>query len=235
MQEFLVAGLIIIFNAGLAYFLLRQLNQKHRPVWALLASCVIGVAAAQLAGVLNFIVQPLVDVQNLSLWGALAVAVVPGVFEELFKVIPVVFFVQSERFFDCRADGVVYFALSGIGFGLYENLQYTFTQGSGVGLIRALSVIFFHAATAGLFGYFYARQRLEPSSGHWWQMSAALVGLMVLHAGYNLSLLMAPAWRPSLIGAFIISAGLSLGLYFVTMSSKASRGPDRQSDVIRAQ
>ncbi len=233
MREFLVAGLIIGFNIGLVYFLLHQLNQKHRPAWALLASLVIGVAAAQLAGMLNFIVQPLVEAQSLSVWAALVVAVVPGVFEELFKTVPVVFFVQAEDFFDNLGDGVIYFALSGIGFGLYENLQYTFVQGYGVGLIRALSVVFFHASTAGLFGYCYARQRIDPSTGNWWQMVAALIGLIVLHVGYNLSLLSAPVWRLSLVGAFLISAGLSLSLYVVTM--RAKRSADRQSDLIRSQ
>lgn len=236
MQTLLVIALIAGLNAWLIYYFLTHSQGPTKPLWALVVPLVIGLAAAHIAGFINTLVEPLLGVYNISFLGLIVLSILPAFFEEALKLIPVVFFVQSESFFRGYTDGVIYFVLSGVGFGLYENIHYALQQGAIIGMQRTLTVLLFHAATTGIFGYWYARVRFKHLSYGPLRLGLIGLGLALLHAGYNMSLLTQPATVFTLSAAFMISLGLTLGLFWVFIRAvQYDQELDRQGASVQAQ
>ena len=73
-----------------------------------------------------------------------------GIIEEAVKFLPLLVWLWRKPYFTERTDGVIYFALCGLGFGFAENILYTLADGAGTGIGRLIIVSFFHAALTGL-------------------------------------------------------------------------------------
>lgn len=218
-----VVVLTALAFGGLGFYLLSRDDGPNEPLWALLTVFMIGLAAAQLSGVINDKLIPYPADTSLGLSGALMVGIIPGIYEELLKSLPVAFFVGSQPFFRRPSDGVIYFAFSGLAFGLLENIEYTMQQGALVGFDRLLTLLFFHAATSGIFGWYFYRARYY----HEWPAAMRAAGyLMLAHAGYNFSVAYANA--VPLLRVFAYGISLSLSLQLIRIYSRARRG-DRQA------
>ncbi|MEI7819227.1 MAG: PrsW family glutamic-type intramembrane protease [bacterium] len=199
----------VLFSAGLAAYLLSHDDGPNEPIWALLVVFVIGLAAAQLSGVINQKLIPFAVDSSVGFMGAVVIGIVPGVFEELLKVLPVAFFVSSQAFFRRATDGVIYFAFTGLAFGLLENIQYILISGAAVGFDRLLTLLFFHAATSGIFGYYYWKAK---ASGDWRSLVVPASLLIGAHALYNFSAAYSATVPPFKFVAYTISIGLSVQL-----------------------
>ncbi len=203
-------GLIIAASLAFALFLLDSAKGVREPLWALGVCLAIGLAAATAAGVLNAIFLP-ADIFSLpaTTTTALQLGFVPAIIEELLKTLPIVWFLGQQPFFDDYVDGVIFFAFSGLAFGVYENIDYTLRFGAQVGVGRLATMLFFHAATAGIFGYAYARSRRD---GQWLRAILVMLGIISVHALYNYSLVMmreVPALRfVALVLPMFTTAGL---------------------------
>jgi RsiW-degrading membrane proteinase PrsW (M82 family) len=88
------------------------------------------------------------------------------------------------------ADGPVYGASVGLGFGFFETLLYG-VVGLAVGglpaaialiLVRSVSSVLLHASSTAMFGYGYARQRLLGESGSTGRFYLVAVGM---HSSFN--------------------------------------------------
>lgn len=88
------------------------------------------------------------------------------------------------------ADGPVYGASVGLGFGFFENLLYGLV-GYAVGglptalavvLLRSVSSVLLHASSTAMFGYGYARQRLLGETGLAGRYYLVAVGM---HVAFN--------------------------------------------------
>ena len=206
-----VIMLAVMMSLGLIYYLLNQDGGPAEPVWAIVAALAIGCAAAQVAGVINGYLVPFSDNQITSLSSALLIGIIPGIYEEILKFIPMSFFVSSQRFFRAYSDGVVYFSLSGLAFGLL------------VGLQRLLTLLFFHAATSGIYGFYFVRARAEKKG----TLAVKMVLLLVLsHAVYNFSLAYAASFPPLAFFVYSIPGVLTLYLFHCF---KRARDLDRQA------
>lgn len=219
----LVIILTVGLSLGLVYYLLHQDGGPAEPLWAIVATLAIGCAAAEVAGVINSYLIPLSDNQVASFASAVLIGVIPGLYEELLKFAPMSFFVTSQKFFRAYSDGVVYFSLSGLAFGLLENIEYTLQLGASVGLSRLLTLLFFHAATSGIYGYYFVRARQTRT----WKAALGAVGLMMMaHALYNFSLAYIASLPVLAIFVYTIPAGLTLYLFWCFSSA---RRLDRQA------
>ena len=218
-----VIALAVLMSCGLIYYLLKQDGGPAEPVWAIVAALAIGCAAAQVAGVINGYLVPYSDNQITSLSSALLIGIIPGVYEEILKFIPMSFFVSSQKFFRAYSDGVVYFSLSGIAFGLLENIDYTLQMGAGVGLSRLLTLLFFNAATSGIYGFYFVRARQENN----WGLTVRVVLLLMLsHAVYNFSLAYVATLPPLAAFVYVIPGALTIYLF---QCFKKARDLDRQA------
>jgi len=219
----IVLILAVAMSGGLGYYFLSRDEGPAEPIWALVSVFAIGLAAAQLAGIVNDNLIPYAVDGSAGLMGAVVIGIVPGIFEELLKGLPVTFFVSSQTFFRKGTDGVIYFAFSGLAFGLLENIQYTLQQGPQVGFDRLLTLLFFHAATSGVFGWYFYRAKFF---GEWRRAIFVAAILMLTHGLYNFGTVF--------IGAIpvlrFVTYGIAVGLtVWLIRTFQAARKTDRQA------
>ncbi|MCI4364684.1 MAG: PrsW family intramembrane metalloprotease [Thermoplasmata archaeon] len=124
---------------------------------------------------------------NSTLGGFFLVLVIAPVVEEALKASGV--YSYRDRFRSI-ADGPVFGASVGLGFGFFETLLYGLgaylVGGLEVGLaliiVRSLSSVLLHGSSTGMFGYGFARSRFHqpgPGTGSYYLLAVAM------HAGFN--------------------------------------------------
>jgi RsiW-degrading membrane proteinase PrsW (M82 family) len=142
------------------------------------------------------------------------VLVVAPVIEEALKASGVANF---RRLFRQPADGPVFGASVGLGFGFFETFLYglgAFVVGgleAGIALIlvRSVSSVLLHGSTTGMFGYGYARSQFhQPGPGSWSYYGVA-VGM---HASFNVLASLAAILALAGIGGLAVDAAGAIAL-----------------------
>lgn len=211
MTLFLILIFFILISGGLAwYFIIRDRGERE-PIGALWLAAGLGLVGGVGAAILESNLLPIKSLEpGAPLVGLFIASMGVGIIEEACKFIPLAAVLYKKRYFNEHTDGVIYFAIAGLGFGLPENILYSLQFGAGVGLSRVILTPFFHAATTGLVGYFLAKSKL---AGHSWYASAplALGSVMVLHGMYDFGL---ASGVPLLVGlSILITLGVSISLF----------------------
>lgn len=151
---------------------------------------------ALLAGVL--IVLPAVLIEKLLTFSdsipqslgqaAYTAFVVAALTEEGLKFLALYIFFRNDRNFNEPFDGIVYAVYIALGFAGIENLLYVFSEGPGVGILRALTAVPAHALFGVAMGYYFALARF--GAGHR-KLYLALAFLMpyLFHGMYDFLLM----------------------------------------------
>lgn len=214
MLLFILLVVFIAVAVSLAWFLLAHDHGEKEPIGMLWLALGLGFVGAMLAGIIEARVLPVKDLSPGSGLGPLLIStLIVGVVEESLKFVPLSLVLYGKRYFNEHTDGVIYFALAGLGFGLPENILYTLQFGTKAGLGRVVLTPFFHAATTGLIGYFLAKRKLEKRSPA--MVIVPLIALMVIHGLYDFGLT-AGLW-PMTILSIGIAMSLSAGLFMAFM------------------
>lgn len=173
---------------GLAWFLVSHDHGPKEPILALWLAFALGAVGALAAYYIEntFLTAASIG-PGVSLRALLGTTMTIAVVEESCKFIPLALFIYKRRYFNEHTDGVIYFALAGLGFGLPENIMYTLQQGAHTGSIRLILTPFFHAATTGMVGYFLAKQKLGHRSFLF--IIIPFLCAIVLHGLYDFGLL----------------------------------------------
>ncbi len=201
-QLFIGAAILLIW-----YIMSKDRGEKE-PHSALWAAAGFGLLGLVIAGIIEALFLPAdFDItKKLSGNELLNVSLAIGVIEEICKFLPLALFIYKKSYFNEYNDGVLYFAIAGLGFGVPENILYTLDGGVGTGIVRLIMTPFFHAATTAFIGYFLVRMKLRHGS-----VTGVLgaLGLMILvHAAYDYGLL---SGKLPLIGmAFVLTLGLNV-------------------------
>lgn len=132
-----------------------------------------------------------------------------GIIEEICKFVPLALFIYPKKYFSEHTDGIIYFVVAGLGFGIPENILYTVSFGSEAGLMRLIMLPFFHAATTSIAGFYLAK--LKTKTGTKSSLILAVISVIVLHALYDLGLFSGNAGL--IILSLIITALLTIGLF----------------------
>jgi RsiW-degrading membrane proteinase PrsW (M82 family) len=211
----LVFALLLIFvaiAAALAWFLIAHDRGAKEPVYALWAAAGLGLAGAAGAGLLE---SRLINSDNLltgmPLGTIMTAALAVGIIEEICKFVPAAVFIYKRPFFNEHTDGIIYFALAGLAFGLPENILYTLQYGKSAGLARLLLTPIFHAAVTGTVGYYLAKAKLSGRSA--WNVLPALAGAIVLHAIYDFGLVSGN--KLYAVFSLAITLGISIALFML--------------------
>ncbi len=210
MLLFVLLLIFIGMAVGLTWFLIVHDHGEKEPVGALWTAVGFGLAGSLLAALLE---SRLISANNLlpgTPHGTLLIAALAvGAIEEACKFVPLAIVIFKRRYFNEYTDGVIYFALAGLGFGLPENLLYTLQFGTKTGIVRVLLTPLFHAAVTGLVGYFLIKRKLAGQSPLW--VLLPLAGAMVLHGLYDFGLTSGSVVYVA--GALLITLGVSIGLF----------------------
>lgn len=202
--------IFIVIAAFLAWFLIAHDRGEKEPVGALWMAAGFGLAGSLLAGLLEAWLIPANNLLPGMPYGTMLLAALAvGVIEEACKFVPLALVIFKKRYFNEYTDGVIYFALAGLGFGLPENLLYTLQFGTKTGIVRVLLTPLFHAAITGLVGYFLVKRKLTGQSPLW--VILPLAGAMALHGFYDFGLMSGSMLY--IAGALLITLGTGIGLF----------------------
>jgi len=209
----IIFGLLLAFvliAAGLARYFIVNDEGEREPIGALWLAFGFGFAGGIVAAIIETFFIPIKDLGSAApLYVILIASLAVGVIEESCKFIPLSFFLYPKRYFNEHTDGVIYFALAGLGFGLPENILYTLHFGTSTGFSRILLTPFFHAATTGMVGFFLIKGKLAGRSrARSW---LALTLAMLLHGLYDFGL--ASGVTLYIMASIVITLTLSVLLF----------------------
>jgi protease PrsW len=178
----------IVIAGALTWFLLSHDRGEKEPISALWIAAGFGFLGAVMAGAIENFVIPihLIDGSGQALGLVLVATLGVGCIEEACKFLPLAFFIYRKPYFNEHTDGIIYFVIAGLAFGVPENILYSLQFGAGVGLARIILTPLFHAATTSMVGYFLAKSKVEHQSLV--KPALALVGAMLLHGFYDFGL-----------------------------------------------
>lgn len=221
--------LIVYAYIGLAIWLNRYFYTRDRgakePKYAIRNACIFGVGAVLAAGSLNAAIVPRAifeaignpELIRLPISQLITGALLIGIIEETVKFVPLALYIFHKRYFDELTDGVVYFALCGMWFGVIESVMYTFEYGAGVGVMRLVVAPFLHAGFTAIAGIGLIKYKLL---GHKSYQIIVWFGLAVLlHAAYDFFLFM----REPLFALLALGIAIYVNLrpfYFYRMTQK---------------
>ena len=208
MKTSLIIAFIFALAGVLVWYFLYSRDGVREPWYAVFDAFGFGLVAVVIALILEVIFIPdgaqvNANIVQPTTLDAFRIALLVAVTEEAAKFLPLALFIHRRRYFDRAVDGVIYFALAGLAFGVIENLLYVWRYGADVGLYRAIILVFFHAATAGIVGFSFAKAKIEKRS------LGGTFGLLILiifeHAIYDWGLIVAQPL--SIAISLLITAG----------------------------
>jgi RsiW-degrading membrane proteinase PrsW (M82 family) len=182
MYVFIIVVAFILISAWFGVSMIKRDRGEREPIGALWLALGFGTVGAVVAGYLEKWLLPPIDTFR-TLGDAAMVALAVGAIEELCKSVPLIAYIYRKRYFNEHTDGVIYFALAGIGFGLPENILYTLQFGTKAGLARIILTPLFHAATTGLVGYVVIKVKLDRISKS--RLIMTFVSVAVIHGLYD--------------------------------------------------
>ncbi len=187
MLLFLILLAFVLIAAALAWYFIAHDRGEHEPIGALWLAFGFGFGGGIVAAVVeNLFISPKDLDPSSTLTTIFVASMAVGVIEEACKFIPLSLFLYPKRYFNEHTDGIIYFALAGLGFGLPENVLYTMQFGAATGFRRMLLTPFFHAAITGMVGYFLIRAKLAKRSPV--KVPLVLLMAMILHGLYDFGL-----------------------------------------------
>lgn len=187
MLLFILLLAFVLIAAGLAWYFIANDKGEREPIGALWLAFGFGFAGGIVAAIVENFLIPTNDMSPpTALLIILAASMAIGVIEEGSKFIPLAIFIYPKRYFNEHTDGIIYFALAGLGFGLPENILYTVQFGAATGFRRMLLTPIFHAAITGMVGFFLIRAKMAHRSPA--RVIPVLLVAMLLHGLYDFGL-----------------------------------------------
>lgn len=215
---YLVILSFIALGSLLVWYLLRHDHGRKLPVESLWLAFGFGILANVLAGFLElklfpkqFWLSPHSVIIGLGLLFFLGI----GFLEEGVKFVPLATFIYRKPYFKEHTDGVIYFAICGLTFGLGENILYTMSFGAKVGIVRLVLTPFLHAATTSILGYYLASMKINPKNRKKFILACLVIPLM--HGVYDFGLFSGILQLAVL--SLMLTLLLTLGLFLYFMSA----------------
>jgi len=117
-------------------------------------------------------------------WAAYRAFVVAGFTEEIFKFLVVMLFFWRKKDFNEKFDGIVYAVFVSLGFAAVENILYVIQNGSGTGLIRAVTAVPAHLLFGVIMGYYIGLAKFIPE-GRTKFLQRAVYMPVLMHGFYD--------------------------------------------------
>jgi RsiW-degrading membrane proteinase PrsW (M82 family) len=218
MYIFILVLVFIVIGVGFTFFLLKSDKGQKEPVGALWTAFLFGIVAAIIAGIIENLLVPLKDTKpGVSLVTMLISFIVVGIIEESLKFWPLAGFIYRKKYFNEHTDGIIYFALVGLGFGIPENILYTVQFGSKVGIARIVLTPLFHSALTAMIGYFLIKAKLNKRS--FLTVIIAFLSAVLLHGIYDFGL--SSGNTLLMLLSFAITLALTINLFNLFYKARA--------------
>ncbi len=160
------------------------------PAGAMWAAFGFGVLSVGIAIGLELLLPDLSKSLNITGTTMFLYTMPIGIIEEAAKFLPLAFFIYKKPYFNEHTDGILYFGIAGLTFGVLEDFLYLhsiFTAhnsaSSIVGVVRVSILFLFHVAGTAIIGYYLARSKIQRRS--LWQPAIAFSIIAFLHGFYD--------------------------------------------------
>lgn len=194
-----LAYAIILAQIGVGWLFIRWLIASDRgpkePRRMLFLAGVLGALAVPIGIFLetkflpgNFTTEP----TSFAAWQILLSTLLIGVIEEAAKSLPLALILYRKRYFEEITDGLIYFGISGMVFGIIEDIGYGITMGPGAGIAKIVFGPYSHAGLAIIIGVALARKKIQKRS--WWLVAGGVLTAIVLHGVYDFGLFYGHTW-----------------------------------------
>lgn len=188
-----ISVVIFVAFSGFLLWYLIHFDRGEKETWrAIIIAMVFGVVAVLLTlpleEWLNNLPTYLVKIDTNPTLILFLLMLGVGLIEEATKFFPLALYIKDKPYFNEHTDGVFYFAICGMTFGLIEDIVYAFRDSGGSPTILMRIVVggFFHGATTGIVGYYFAKAKLQKTSQIKTVLAFGLVAIM--HAIFNFGL-----------------------------------------------
>ncbi len=215
-------------SVSLVWYLLKHDHGRRLPVLTLWTACGFGVLAVVLAFILSAFLLPqqfATTPNSLPITKLLPYSLLVGVIEESAKFIPLAVFVYHRKYFKEHTDGIIYFAICGLTFGLIENILYTVQFGAGVGLGRMLLTPFFHAATTAIIGYYLVSMKITQNKI---KFIISFLLIIIMHGLYDFGLMSQIDILS--VASIMITLLLTMGIFLYFMQANDLDKADRSNN-----
>jgi RsiW-degrading membrane proteinase PrsW (M82 family) len=207
---------VILAQIGVAVLFIRYLIQQNHgskePPKIIGLAIGLGVIAIVASYFLEtWFVNPhllVLGPRQLSTAATLHNSLLVGLIEEGCKSLPLALLIYSRKYFNKITDGVVYFGISGMIFGLIENIKYSLTLGEAAGFGKIITGPYIHAGFAVLIGWTLARQKVLHRG--WWLVVAGFIASLGLHGLYDFGLIYGSGWTVLLSLAITLAININI-------------------------
>jgi protease PrsW len=213
MLEYIIGAYVLLAIWLYRYFMKSDRGAKE-PARAIKVACWFGVLALVVAMIGNGVLLPAAlnnyldaaDAPYPGLMPLLYASLTIGVIEEFAKFLPLALYLYPKKYFNETTDGVVYFGLAGMWFGVLESIIYTLGGGIGVGILRIVVAPFLHAGFSSLAGIGLIRFKLTRNPLY---LIMGLGMAILFHGVYDFFLF---SHEPGLIiPAILLAVAVNLG------------------------
>ncbi len=212
------------------FIFIKSIIKKDRghkePLGALFTAMGFGFLAVILAFILDDLFVPKAIEEGLNAgkniemsFNLLQASLMIAVVEEGVKAIPLALFIFKRKYFDELTDGVIYFGITALTFGMIENIGYGLSYGIGTGIFRIIFLPYLHAGFTILFGISLAYKKVLNKS--WLVVVAGFASAVLVHTIYDF---FAFAGGLGMLVVLIITVGLNLMLFI--LFKKAQKGDE---------
>lgn len=183
-----IAAIALVVAAGLlVWYFLRSDKGPKEPRAALATAAGFGVVAIVVSVWAESYLPDPTSVA-ISIASLLAISMMIGLIEETSKFSFLALFIKKKPYFNEHTDGIIYFGIAGLAFGLIENFAYAFLYqdklgGDLTGFFRLGILLFFHAAATGIVGYYFAKSKLQRQGRL--KPLLALSAMIFIHGVYD--------------------------------------------------
>lgn len=206
---------------GFLAYLVSADRREPEPLQMILYALLLGVISTFPAALAEAVLGslPIFSMEGLAGAAAKSFFMIAPV-EEACKLAVILMCVWKNRNFNEENDGIVYVTASAIGFALFENIFYVWSNGFGTGIARAFTSIPLHTFCGVIMGHYVGRARFaadRPSANRLiltgFLFAVAIHGLYDTFAlsGTALGLLIVPlVIALFIIGKSLIASGKAL-------------------------
>lgn len=185
----LAVQLLIVMSIIFCFIFIGNGRSRNEPSIALwVVPIIFGILSLILAFLINSQTIPLgiEELKTLPIDEKIRVAISVGIAEEFVKFVPAAIYLWRKKYFNQYSDGIIYFGLIGLFFGMIENFVYGLGFGGFTSIFRVGFNLYFHAALTAIAGYYLAKVKIERKG--YYKIGVALISAMLIHAIYDLLL-----------------------------------------------
>lgn len=205
-------------------FIVKKDRGNKEPITALFIAMGFGFLALLIATLGNPLLVPKEFMESINnkdavlsfskiLSGSLAV----GLVEESAKCIPLAVFIYRKKYFNELTDGIIYFGIVALTFGVVEDFLYALEFGAGTGILRIIVSPYLHAGFTIFFGVALAYRKVLKKS--WLVVILGYLMAVLSHGLYDF-MAVGGAGVFGALGVFALSIALNIMLFVLFAKSQ---------------